>query len=115
MNGWISLGTSQSKITANGMDLFPISGFYIRYQTVGSSPNRKFIVSYPAAYFSCRDRFTYFQIVLFETTNIIRINIASHPGCNQISDQYIRNNDNSKRVNTLKSGVVWDGTVNFSI
>lgn len=98
------------------MDLYPSSGFYLNYQTIGSSPNRKFIVSYHVGYYSCRNKFTDFQIVLFETTNIIRINIASHPGCNKKSNQYIKNNDNSKRVDTPnKFGTVWDGTVNFSI
>ena len=97
MNGWISLGTPQSIIAANNMDLYPISGYYIKYQTIGSSPNRKFIVSYHVGYFKCRDRFTDFQIVLFETTNTIRINIKSHPGCvNTILNQYIRNSDNTK-------------------
>lgn len=101
MNGWISLGTPPSFIAANYMDLYPISGYYIKYQTTGSPPNRKFIVSYHVGYFVCRSSimFTDFQIVLFETTNNIKINIASHPGCNNgISNQYIKNNDNTKII-----------------
>lgn len=38
---------------------------YIRYQTIGSAPNRKFIVSYHVRYYSCQTVVTDFQIVLF--------------------------------------------------
>ncbi|MCX6258852.1 MAG: PKD domain-containing protein [Bacteroidia bacterium] len=61
-------------------------GNYIFYQTVGAAPNRKFVVSYNnIPMFSCTTLYSKFQIVLYETTNIIEdnlVNITVCPGWN---------------------------------
>lgn len=92
---------------------------YIRYQTIGTTPNRKFIVSYYVKYYNCSgsNKYTDFQIVLFETTNIIRINVAAHPGCSgYISTQGMSNYDNSKWIGPPnRNNKNWGGTVNSSV
>jgi len=100
--------------------LFPISGYFVRYQTIGSSPNRKFVVSYHIGYYSCNSNttlFTDFQIVLSETTNLIQINISSHPGCSSgASLQGVSNNNNSLIVTTTgRNGINWSPTTNSSV
>jgi len=74
--------TGSSMIFGMNMDLYPSTGYYINYQTIGSAPNRKFVVSYHIAYIQCQTTFADSQIVLYETPNIIKINVKSHPGCN---------------------------------
>jgi hypothetical protein len=130
-NGWISFtntggdivggspnNTVRNGIHANAMDLFPISGYFVRYQTTGSQPNRRFIVSYHIGYYNCRTTttlFTDFQIVLSETTNTVRINLLSHPGCASLSSlQGISNSDNSQIITTPgRNGSTWipQGTI----
>jgi hypothetical protein len=57
-------------------------GNYIKYQTVGVAPNRKLIVTWDnVPMYSCTSNFGRFQIVLFETTNLIRNNIYNKPTC----------------------------------
>jgi gliding motility-associated-like protein len=57
-------------------------GNYIKYQTVGTAPNRKLIVTWDnVPMFSCTNNFGKFQIVLFETTNLIRNNLFNKPTC----------------------------------
>lgn len=57
-------------------------GNYIKYQTVGTAPNRKLIVTWDnVPMFSCTNNFGKFQIVLFETSNVIRSNIFNKPTC----------------------------------
>lgn len=132
-NGWISFtntggdivggspnNTVRNGIHANAMDLFPISGYFVRYQTTGSQPNRRFIVSYHIGYYNCRTTttlFTDFQIVLTETTNTVRINLLSHPGCASLSSlQGISNSNNSQIITTPgRNGSNWSGTSNSSV
>jgi hypothetical protein len=132
-NGWISFtntsgdivggspnNTVRNGIHANAMDLFPISGYFVRYQTIGLAPNRRFIVSYHIGYYNCRTTttlFTDFQIVLAETTNTIRINLLSHPGCASLASlQGISNSNNSQIITTTgRNGINWSGTSNSSV
>jgi hypothetical protein len=132
-NGWISftntggniVGGSPNNVVGNGihanaMDLFPISNYFVRYQTIGSSPSRKFVVSYHIGYYSCNSNnslFTDFQIVLSETTNLIQINVNSHPGCaSGASLQGVSNQNNSLIVTTPgRNGVNWSPTTNSSV
>ena len=54
----------------------------ILYNTVGTAPNRKLIVTYlDIALFSCGTPHGNFQCVLHETTNIIDINLLNCPTC----------------------------------
>ena len=57
----------------------------IQYQTVGTAPNRKLVVSYNAIPFfgaGCAGTST-FQIQLHETTNAVQIHVTNKPTCSQ--------------------------------
>jgi gliding motility-associated-like protein len=58
------------------------TGPYIRYQTIGTAPNRRLVVSWNnCPMFSCTSNLGTFQIVIFETTNIIETRIQNKPAC----------------------------------
>ena len=102
-NGYISFDTSQANMgsqwTINApvpndqaprnaimvpwQDINPgASSGGINYAMYGIAPYRKFVVGYKdVAMFSCTDLFFSNQVVLYETLNIIDINIASRPLC----------------------------------
>jgi gliding motility-associated-like protein len=69
------------------MDIFPgllplTQANYINYVTLGSYPNRRFVVSYyRVPFYSCATTLLTSQIVLYETTNVIEIHIGSKPTC----------------------------------
>ena len=126
-NGWISFlhqggsivgyganQTVEAGIHGVALDLFPSGGYFIRYQTIGTTPNRKFVVSYRMDYYGCRGNWTEFQIVLYETTNNIRINVATHPTCGNAL-QGLSNQANNAWVTTPgRNGTNWTGTTNSS-
>ncbi len=57
-------------------------GTCIKYQTIGTPPNRKFVVSYDnIPMFSCTTTYGKFQIVINETTNIIENHLTNKPNC----------------------------------
>lgn len=73
--------TAKNVIMCDWEDLYPSSS-NIYYTTVGTSPNRKLIVSfYNCPHYSCRTTYYTFQFVLYETSNIIDLNILSKPIC----------------------------------
>jgi hypothetical protein len=91
-NGFITFGNTAgtysptsfpSSANPNGVvaaywtDLYPSSGYYIRYQTVGTSPNRQLIVSAHLTYYSNRSAWVDYQIILFEGTNKVQTTITS--------------------------------------
>ena len=91
-NGFITFGSTSGRyspgsfpnasqpngvIAAYWTDLYPSSGYYMRYQTVGTAPNRKLIVSAHLTYYSNRNAWVDYQIVLFEGTNKIWTTITS--------------------------------------
>jgi gliding motility-associated-like protein len=54
----------------------------IRYAVSGTSPCRKFTISYyRVPMYSCNSNLATHQVVLYETTNIIEIYIQTKPGC----------------------------------
>jgi gliding motility-associated-like protein len=58
-------------------------GQYIKYQTLGVAPNRRLVVSWNnCPMFSCTSNLGTFQIVIFETTNVIETRIQNKPACN---------------------------------
>jgi hypothetical protein len=126
-NGWISftntggniVGYSTNSTVPAGihgvaLDLYPSSGYFIRYQTIGTAPNRQFIVSYHMSYYSCRSSWTDFQIVLHETSNKIQINVASHPTCGNALQGLSNQANNQWAIPTGRNGQNWTGTVNSS-
>jgi hypothetical protein len=64
-------------VAAYWTDLYPSSGYYMRYQTTGTAPNRKLIVSAHLTWYSNRNAWVDYQIVLFEGTNKIWTTITS--------------------------------------
>jgi len=57
-------------------------GSCVKYQTIGTAPFRKFIVSWSSVpMFSCTWLYGSFQIVLNETTNIIDNHLTNKPNC----------------------------------
>lgn len=63
-------------------DLLPPSGGTITYATLGTAPNRVFVVAFCSVrMFSCTNMQFTSQIKLFETTNVIETHIANKPVC----------------------------------
>src|ERR1051326_3343456 len=100
-NGWISfspgqyVGGNTSAIPSGSFtvprncimgaweDWNMIFGGNVHYSTVGIAPFRKLIVSWDqAAMYQCTNNIGSFQIICYETTNAIDINILSKPSCN---------------------------------
>lgn len=101
-NGWISFSAGQPATftsapipsTAFGVpkncimgpwqDWHPGVGGQIRYQTQGTAPCRRLVVSFTSLpFFSCTSTLGTFQIVLYEGTNIIENHITNKPACTQ--------------------------------
>lgn len=99
-NGWVGFSTPltsdytpESFPTCNGpnlaimacwQDFNPGTGGTVRYTTTGTAPNRRFIVSWNAVPFfgsACTGVTSSFQIMLYETTNVIEIHIVNKPAC----------------------------------
>jgi hypothetical protein len=91
-NGFITFGSTSGRyspgsfpsgsapngvVAAYWTDLYPSSGYYMRYQTTGTAPNRKLIVSAHLTYYSNRNAWVDYQIVLFEGTDKIWTTITS--------------------------------------
>lgn len=82
-SGRYSPGSFPNSSAPNGVvaaywtDLYPSSGYYMRYQTVGTAPNRQLIVSAHLTYYSNRNAWVDYQIILFENTNKIQTTITS--------------------------------------
>jgi hypothetical protein len=114
-NGWIGFSSGQTNgytaayipnassprnvIMADWEDLYPgTSNIY--YTTIGAAPNRKLVVSfYNCPHYSCRSTLYTFQFVLYETSNVIDINMLSKPLCTgYAATQGLVNSDNTKVV-----------------
>lgn len=65
-------------------DINPALGGTVQYETIGTAPNRKFVVLYQdMPYFSgnCAGLCNYMSCVLNETTNLIEIHVGNKPNC----------------------------------
>lgn len=104
-NGFITFGDPSGRYTPgsfpsgtapNGVvapywtDLYPSSGYYCRYRTEGSAPNRKLVVSWHVTYYSNRNAWADIQCVLFEGTNKIHLTITAQ-GKTQTATQGVEN------------------------
>jgi PKD repeat protein len=101
-NGWISFSPGQyvggnastpipsgsftvprNCIMAAWEDWNMLFGGTVHYTTQGAAPFRRLIVSWDqAAMFQCTNNLGTFQIICYETSNAIDINILSKPACN---------------------------------
>ena len=100
-NGWIAFSPSSTTFTSVSIpstaatvpkncimgpwqDWHPgiAGGPYINYQTLGVAPNRRLVVSWNnCPMFSCTATLGRFQIIIYESTNIIENHIAVKPAC----------------------------------
>lgn len=99
-NGWISFSAGQTTAYTSATipnagaavpkncimgpweDWNPGIGGNIYYQTIGTTPNRKLVVSWDAVpMFSCTQNLGTFQIVCHETTGIIENHLTTKPNC----------------------------------
>jgi len=101
-NGWVSFSPGQSTSYTSGtipntdpnvpknailgpwQDWHPglCGGACIRYQTYGTAPSRKLVVTWDnVPMYSCTNSFGTFQIVCHETTGIVENHITNKPNC----------------------------------
>lgn len=90
---WVLNGTPLPSTTVAGginsamgcyQDLNPVNGSSgpIQYQTIGTAPNRKFVVLYKGVtMFSCQQDCNYSAFVFYETTNVIEYHIGKKGIC----------------------------------
>ncbi len=78
-----ALPSSLNSIMLAYQDILPsINGGTIQYQTVGTAPNRKFVVLYQNVYFySCTNVCNYMAVILNETSNTVELHIGNKPTC----------------------------------
>ncbi len=63
-------------------DIYPSLGGTIRYQTLGTAPNRRFVLTFDnVPYYSCTSLLFTGQLKLFETSNNIEMHITSKVTC----------------------------------
>lgn len=96
-NGWIGFSAGQTNgyvaqfipnggapknaILADWEDLLPNTG-NMNYYTTGTAPNRVLVFNFNnVPHYSCRSNLHTFQIVLYETTNVIDVNFQTKPLC----------------------------------
>lgn len=96
-NGWIGFSAGQTNgytaqflpnggapknaILADWEDLLPNTG-NMNYYTTGSAPNRVLVFNFNnVPHYGCRSNLHTFQIVLYETTNVIDVNFQAKPQC----------------------------------
>lgn len=73
---------AKNSIMLTYQDINPSLGGQIQYQTLGTAPNRKFVVLYKnIMMFSCTSQCNYMAIVLYETSNIFELHIGNKPIC----------------------------------
>lgn len=63
-------------------DIYPSNGGTIKYQTLGTAPNRRFVLTFAnVPYFSCTSIYFSGQLKLYETSNNIEVHILNKPIC----------------------------------
>ena len=73
---------AKNTIMLTYQDINPSLGGQIQYQTIGTAPNRKFVVLYKnILMFSCTAQCNYMAIVMYETSNIFELHIGNKPIC----------------------------------
>ena len=80
---------SEANIFGVGHDIDPSECGEINYMILGSAPARQFVVNYNEVChfgFSCSDYISTSQIILYESSNVIDINIIDKPLCTDWND-----------------------------
>ena len=74
---------AKNTIMLTYQDINPSLGGQVQYQTIGTAPNRKFVVLYKnILMFSCTSQCNYMAIIMYETSNIFELHIGNKPICN---------------------------------
>ncbi|MFM6945918.1 MAG: gliding motility-associated C-terminal domain-containing protein [Flavobacteriales bacterium] len=77
-----TFASAKNSIMLTYQDINPSLGGQIQYQTIGTAPNRKFVVLYKnIMMFSCTSQCNYMAIILYETTNVFELHIGNKPIC----------------------------------
>ena len=80
---------SEANIFGVGHDIDPSECGEINYMILGSAPARQFVVNYNEVChfgFSCSDYISSSQIILYESSNVIDVNIIDKPLCTDWND-----------------------------
>lgn len=133
-NGWVGLGSSNSTTTGYGVglpnaaapnnvihaitsDLTFAGGAntaVLQYFTVGSSPNRKFVIDYSSIKFFTGSATANVQVILYETTNVVEVHTTSCTNNTEVKAQGIENSTGT--VASVATGrnntAVWAGMPN---
>lgn len=109
-----ALPATLNSIMLTYQDILPsINGGTIQYQTIGSAPNRKFVVLFQNVYFyNCTNVCNYMAVVLSETSNTIEMFIGNKATCSSFNGglaiQGIQNANGSAAVITPgRNNTVW--------
>lgn len=85
----------------------------IKYQTIGTAPNRKFVVLFESVNaFSCQNTCYYGALVFYETSNIIDMMIGQKPNCSSwnggLAIQGLHNpSGNNATITPGRNNTVW--------
>jgi hypothetical protein len=110
-NGWIGMGSTNSTATGLGAAIPAVAApnnvihaitsdltfsgasnpAILQYFTVGSSPNRKFVIDYSNLTFLSATGTANVQVILYETTNVVEIHTTNCTNTNKTKSQGIEN------------------------
>ncbi|MDA8591414.1 gliding motility-associated C-terminal domain-containing protein, partial [Flavobacteriaceae bacterium] len=88
-NSFLPFDHSSSNIYGVGHDIDPSDGGEINYMILGSAPARQFVVNYvdiPHFGINCEVYYSTTQIILYESSNVIDVNIIDKPLCTEWND-----------------------------
>jgi|SaaInl1SG_22_DNA_1037389.scaffolds.fasta_scaffold02943_7 gliding motility-associated-like protein len=88
-NSFLPFDHSSSNIYGVGHDINPADGGEINYMILGSAPARQFVVNYvdiPHFGGNCEGYYSTTQIILYESSNVIDVNIVDKPVCTEFND-----------------------------
>jgi len=133
-NGWVGLGSSNSTTTGHGVALpnaaapnnvihaitsdLTFAGVtntaVLQYFTVGTAPNRRFVIDYSSIKFFTGSATADVQIILYETTNIVEVHTTSCTNNSEVKAQGIENSTGT--IASIATGrnntAVWAGVPN---
>ncbi|HMK05482.1 MAG TPA: T9SS type A sorting domain-containing protein, partial [Ferruginibacter sp.] len=133
-NGWIGMGASNSTTTGYGVALpnaaapnnvihvissdLTFAGItnaaVLQYFTVGTAPNRRFVIDYSSIKFFTGTATADIQVILYETTNVVEVHTTSCTNNTEVKAQGIENSTGT--VAAVATGrnntTVWAGIPN---
>ncbi|HMI78744.1 MAG TPA: T9SS type A sorting domain-containing protein [Ferruginibacter sp.] len=133
-NGWVGLGSSNSTTTGYGVALpnaaapnnvihaitsdLTFAGVtntaVLQYFTVGTVPNRRFVIDYSSIKFFTGSATANVQVILYETTNVVEVHTTSCTNNTEVKAQGIENSTGT--VASVATGrnntAVWAGVPN---